>query len=75
MKKISKNGKIPLDKPVMILSKNNHWGHGIFFKWTEDSMGEKADDKIYCNFRSPEQTLLGEPKSSFLAYFEFPKHE
>lgn len=75
MKKILKNGKVPLDKPVMILSKDNHWGHGTFFKWTEDSMGEKADGKIYCDFHSPQQTLLGEPKSSFLAYFEFPNHE
>jgi hypothetical protein len=73
MNKITKFGKAPLNKHVLILNRDKNWGHGYFFKWEEDSCGEKADGKIYCNFYSPEQTWLGESKESFLGWIEFPE--
>jgi hypothetical protein len=75
LNKITKFGKVPLDRKVLILNKDKTWGHGYFFKWVKDSMGEKADNKIYCDFHSPEQTWLGEAKISFLAWMEFPDTE
>ena len=73
VKKITTFGKVPLDRQVLILNKDRNWGHGYFFKWTEDEFGERADGKIYCNFYSPEQTWLGDPKTNFLAWMDFPE--
>lgn len=75
LNKITKFGKVPLDRKVLILNKDRNWGYGVFFRWMKDSMGEKADRKIYCNYQSPEQTWLGERKDQFIAWMEFPKYE
>ena len=71
--KISKFSQVPLDRKVFILNKDNNWGFGTFFKWTQDSCGCKADGKIYCDFYSPEQSWLGEEKTSFIGWMEIPK--
>jgi hypothetical protein len=73
MKKLFKGSRNPpLDKYILLKSKDGYWGHGDCFRWVKNSMGEKADRKIYFNFHSPQQTLLGEPKSSFVAWMDFP---
>ena len=71
--KITKFGKVPLNRKVLILNSDNNWGVGEFFKWTKDSMGEKADGRIYCNFHSTNQLLLGEKKCKFLGWIELPE--
>ncbi len=65
--------RLPLDKMVLIYHKRKIWGHGEFFRWTEDSMGEKADNQIYCNFHSPECCLMGTKVENFLYWMAFPE--
>jgi hypothetical protein len=61
--KITKYGKVPLDREILILKKNK-WGVGQFYK---------ASSCIRCFFYSRGDVSMTKPKTEFRAWAEFPK--